>query len=455
MNISVIILAAGEGSRMRSTLPKVLHTLGGKSLLAHVLDAAHSASASDIHVVYGHGGDIVPNSFENEGISWIRQTEQLGTGHAVSQAMPNIDDNSCSLILYGDVPLITVETINRIITAAKDGFSLLTVTLEEPTGYGRIVRDDDGKVLKIIEQKDASQREQEICEVNTGIMAVNTGQLKQWLAKLDNNNSQAEYYLTDVIEMAVAEGVEINTVQPEFIEEVVGVNSKKQLHDLERVYQAILADTLLDNGLELKDASRFDVRGSLTHGNDCLIDINVVIEGNVRLGDKVYIGPNCIVKESTIGDEVTILANSVIDNAIIGSGSKVGPFARLRPDTELMKNTHIGNFVEIKKSTIGEGSKVNHLSYVGDADIGRNVNIGAGVITCNYDGAYKHKTIIEDDVFVGSDTQLIAPVKISKGATIGAGATITKDVVKDVLVFSRAPQKVITGWKRPSKNNKG
>ena len=450
--LSVIILAAGQGTRMRSALPKVLHVLADRSLLEHVIDTAEQIGADDIHVVYGHGGQAVPTTLAHRAVSWVVQAQQLGTGHAVVQALPHVKSGNQVLVLYGDVPLVSVETLTTLLkSAVNDGFGLLTVKLADATGYGRIIRDESGAVTRIVEHKDATEQERQVNEVNTGILSVSSDRLNTWLKRLDNNNVQGEYYLTDIVAMAVQEGLTINTVSSGNENEVLGVNNKRQLATLERYYQQLQANRLMDAGVTLRDPMRLDVRGVIECGRDVIIDVNVILVGNVTMGNNVNIGPNCMISNSRIGDDVTILANSIIDEAVVGSGSRVGPFARLRPETVLAEETHIGNFVEIKKATIGKGSKVNHLSYVGDARIGSSVNIGAGTITCNYDGANKYLTEIGDNVFVGSDTQLIAPVKIGAGVTIGAGSTITKDVEPEVLVLSRSKQQIITGWKRPVK----
>ena len=451
-NLSVVILAAGKGTRMYSALPKVLHQLSDRSLLEHVYTTVQEIGHRDVYVVYGFGGDIVRDHCKDMFVNWVEQAEQLGTGHAVAQATPDIPDEDDVLILYGDVPLTSKETLQKLVAAGQEsGFGLLTVYMDNPTGYGRIVRDSQGKVIKIVEQKDANETELAITEVNTGMMMINGANLKKWLASLKNDNAQSEYYLTDVIEMAVNDGIEILTVQPDSPIEVNGINNRSQLAEMERYYQLVQAHNLLKQGVTLRDPARFDLRGDVVIGQDVVIDINVILEGNVTIGNDVKIGANCIIKNSVIGDEVEIKANTVIEDAEIGVQSTLGPFARIRPDTKLAEQTHIGNFVEIKKSYIDKGSKVNHLSYVGDSEIGSNVNVGAGTITCNYDGANKHKTIIGDNVFVGSDTQLVAPVKVGSGATIGAGTTVTKDIEPTDLVISRVEQKSITGWKRPQK----
>lgn len=452
MGLSVIILAAGQGKRMRSDMPKVLHALAGRSLLEHVYKAASSLSTDSPHVIYGHGGDRVPKALPHLCVHWIEQSEQLGTGHAVAQAAPFISPSDTVLVLYGDVPLITPETLQRLLrTSGGADFGLLTAELDDPTGYGRIVRNREGKVVRIVEEKDAGCEEYAIHEVNTGIMAVPARRLKGWLERLDDRNAQGEYYLTDIVAMAVSDGVPIHTATPGSPFEVMGVNTRAQLAELERHYQQLQAQRLMDQGVTLMDPRRFDLRGELELGQDIVIDINVVIEGRVCLGNRVVIGPNCYLRNVEIADDVTVLPNCVIEGSVIGKGSRIGPFSRLRPENVLAEHVHIGNFVEIKKSNVNRGSKINHLSYVGDADVGRDVNIGAGTITCNYDGAHKHRTIIGDDVFIGSDTQLIAPVRVGDGATIGAGTTLTSDAPPGMLTVGRARQTVVSNWRRPRK----
>ncbi|ALP54273.1 bifunctional N-acetylglucosamine-1-phosphate uridyltransferase/glucosamine-1-phosphate acetyltransferase [Candidatus Tenderia electrophaga] len=452
MGLSVIILAAGQGTRMRSALPKVLHKLAHKPLVEHVIDRAKQLGAEDIHVVYGHGGDAVPTTLAHCEVDWVKQAQQLGTGHAVAQAIPHIPAERDVLVLYGDVPLTSAETLKNLIQLARQsGFGLLTISLDDAAGYGRILRGDDGRVLRIIEHKDASEAERAITEVNTGILATSRKNLARWLERLDNDNAQGEYYLTDIVAMAVADAIDISTTSPSDEFEVLGVNNKRQLAALERAYQQQQAERLLDGGVTLRDPARIDIRGNVRCGTDVIMDVNLVLEGEIDIGDKVEIGPNCLISNSRIESGARILANCVIENAVVGKDSQVGPFSRLRPETVLAEATHIGNFVEIKKAQIGQGSKVNHLSYVGDAVIGRNVNIGAGTITCNYDGANKHLTEIGDEVFVGSDTQLVAPVKVGAGATIGAGSTITKAVAAGALALSRAKQISKSGWQRPMK----
>ena len=454
-HINVVILAAGQGTRMKSSMPKVLHPLAGMPLVQHVINTSKELKPKHINIVYGHGGEQVQKTINDPEINWVLQAEQLGTGHAVDQVSEHLHDDELVLILYGDVPLIHIDTLADLLKLAADGISLLTVHLDDPQGYGRIVRDQSGQVKNITEEKDATDTIKKIHEVNTGILAVKANLLKGWLSQLDNNNAQKEYYLTDVIAMAVKDNFTVHTTQPDNEFEVMGVNNRIQLSELERYYQHKQANKLMASGITLADPSRIDIRGQLTHGKDIYIDVNTVIEGDVLIGNNVSIGANCVIKDSKIADNVEILPMSILDSASIGKGSKVGPFARLRPGAVLADKTHIGNFVEIKKSFIGDGSKVNHLTYIGDSLVGKKVNIGAGTITCNYDGANKHQTIIEDDVFVGSATQLVAPVKIGKNVTIGAGSTITSDVAENELAITRVKQKTIKGWQRPvkTKNN--
>ncbi len=450
--MEIIILAAGQGTRMRSALPKVLHPLGGAPLLQHVINTARALQADAIHVVYGHGGDRVRTVLSDAPVQWVEQAEQLGTGHAVAQALPAIADDQTVLILYGDVPLISADTLGALAAPAMQGdLGLLTALLDNPFGYGRILRDDTGRVTGIVEEKDASEPQREIREVNTGFLAANADRLKQWVAQLGTGNAQGEYYLTDVIGLAAQAGVAIHTLQPSSLFEVLGVNDRVQLAALERHYQFQQAETLMRAGITVRDPSRIDVRGKLAMGRDSMVDVNVVFEGEVDIGERVRIGPNCFIRDSRIADDVMIHANCVIEEADIGADSRIGPFARLRPDTRLAEQVHVGNFVEIKKSEVARGSKINHLSYVGDTTIGSRVNIGAGTITCNYDGANKHRTIIGDDVFIGSDTQLVAPVTVGDGATIGAGSTITRDAPPGELTLSRGKQETRKGWKRPVK----
>ncbi|MBM4189654.1 MAG: bifunctional UDP-N-acetylglucosamine diphosphorylase/glucosamine-1-phosphate N-acetyltransferase GlmU [Betaproteobacteria bacterium] len=453
--LNIVILAAGKGTRMHSDLPKVLHPLAGKSLLGHALTAADSLGPDTICVVYGHGGDVLPQAIARPELAWAKQEPQLGTGHAVQQAIPHLDSAATTLILYGDVPLIRAETLAAMRLVADEGaLALLTVHLANPAGYGRIVRDANGQVLRIVEHKDASAEELAIAEVNTGILAVPPGRLSGWLAQLSNQNIQGEYYLTDIIAMAVADGVRVVPCHPGAEWEVLGVNSRAQLAELERRYQANLAAALLTAGVTLADPARLDIRGHLQCGRDCFIDINCLFEGNVTMGNAVKVGAHCVIKNATLADGVEIQPFTHIDGAQVGEASRIGPFTRLRPGTELSAETHIGNFVEIKNAQVGFNSKINHLSYVGDATVGCKVNIGAGTITCNYDGANKHRTVIEDEAFIGSDTQLVAPVTVGRGATLGAGTTLTKDAPAGQLTLSRAKQVSLSGWKRPAKNVK-
>ena len=455
MSAAIVVLAAGQGKRMHSKLPKVMHRVAGKTMVEHVLDTAAAVSDVQPVLVYGHGGERLREGLSHRALTWVEQAAQLGTGHAVAQTLAALPDDGLVLILYGDVPLLRSASLANLLHAAEtSGLAVLTVSMADPTGYGRILRDAVGNVARIVEHKDASSAELAIAEINTGIMAIAAASLKRWIPRLGNSNAQGEYYLTDCVEMAVTEGVSVKGVLCADADEALGVNNRRQLAEVERIYQRRVAGELLDAGVTLLDPARLDVRGQLVCGHDVIIDINVVFEGRVVLGDNVRIGPNNVIANTSIGDDVEILSNCVIDSATIGAASRIGPFARVRPETTLGRDTHIGNFVEIKKSTIGEGSKVNHLAYVGDAEIGRQVNIGAGTITCNYDGAFKHKTIIEDDVFVGSDTQLVAPVRIGQGVTIGAGTTVTADVAADLLVISRVRQKTISGWQRPRKPKK-
>ncbi len=450
--LEIVILAAGKGTRMRSNLPKVLHQVAGKALLQHVLDTSAELNADKVITVVGHGAERVKNAIDAENLVFVQQSEQLGTGHAVQQASPEISSDSIVLVLYGDVPLIKKETLSKLIQLVSDkSMGLLTVNLADPAGYGRIVRNGEGDVEAIVEQKDASAAQLAINEVNSGVMAITSEKLKSWLPRLQNNNAQGEYYLTDIIALAVADGISVQTCQPDSESEVMGINNRAQQAMVERLYQHEYVSKLMAQGLTLADPARFDCRGSLDHGQDCFVDINCVFEGKNRLGNSVTIGPNCTFINADIGDDTVIAPNSIIENSRVGEGCTIGPYARLRPGTELKAKAKIGNFVETKKAIIGEGSKINHLSYVGDAKVGNDVNIGAGTITCNYDGANKHKTTIADNVFVGSNTALVAPITIGEGATIGAGATITSDVEEGVLAISRAKQRSIEGWKRPIK----
>lgn len=450
--LNVIILAAGQGTRMKSSLPKVLHPLGGKALLAHVIAAANNLNPAKLVVVYGHGGQQVCDTINDAQISWVEQAEQLGTGHAVNQAIPSIDPDSTVLILYGDVPLINSDTLfDLVYQAGSDRLGLLTVHLDDPTGYGRIARDAHGKVKYIVEQKDANSEELNISESNTGILAVNGGKLAHWLSQLKNNNAQGEYYLTDVIAMAVGDGVEVKTAHPIGEEEVLGVNSRSQLAHLERYYQRQQAEILMAQGVTIIDPARIDIRGEVTVGMDITIDVNVVLEGKVSIADNVSIGANCVIRDSVIEEGVVIKPMCVIEEARVGKAAIVGPYSRLRPGADLAGGNHIGNFVEIKNSNIGQGSKVNHLTYIGDTDMGAGVNIGAGTITANYDGANKHRTTIEDNASTGSNSVLIAPVNVGKGATIGAGTILRKEAPAGELTLTVIKQKTIEGWKRPTK----
>lgn len=455
MKITTIILAAGKGTRMCSDLPKVLHKIANRPLLRHVYDMSYQLNNNAIKIVYGHGANLVRKVLADIDVSWVEQKQQLGTGHAVQQVSDQISDSDIVLILYGDVPLLKLATVKGLLANVSDKtLALLTVNLKNPIGYGRIVRDSSGKVTKIVEEKDASITEKKIVEGNTGIMAVQGNKLKKWLNQLSNHNAQGEYYLTDIIEMAVADQITIITTQPESVDEVLGVNNRIQLSHLERVYQQEQAIMLMERGVTLMDPARFDLRGTIVElGIDIVCDVNVIIEGENSIGNNVIIGANTHIKNSSIGDNVEILANCIIENSVVGQGSKIGPYARLRPETVLAENVHIGNFVELKKSTVASFSKINHLSYIGDATVGAQVNIGAGTITCNYDGVNKFRTIIEDGAFIGSDTQLIAPVTVGKNATIGAGSTITRDSPENQLTLSRAKQMTLAGWKRPVKHD--
>lgn len=453
--LNVVILAAGKGTRMYSDLPKVLHLLAGKPLLGHALTAARHLSPTKICVVYGYGGNAVPEAMNDAAVAWVQQAQQLGTGHALMQALPDLDDMAVCLVLYGDVPLIRHETLAELVALARGGaLGLLTAELPDPTGYGRIVRQADGAVTRIVEHKDASDAERGIREINTGILAVPAGHLGRWLPSLSNQNVQGEYYLTDIIGMAVSEGVMVATCHPRRDWEILGVNSKTQLAELERIFQGETARDLLEKGTTLADPARIDVRGDLVCGRDVSIDVNCVFEGKVSLADKVSVGANCVLRNVSVGAGTKIQPFSHIEDAVIGADNHIGPFARIRPGTRLEASVHVGNFVEIKNSQVDQGSKINHLSYVGDSTVGKKVNIGAGTITCNYDGANKHRTVIEDEVFIGSDTQLVAPVTIGRGATIGAGSTITRDTPADGLTLSRVKQTTIAGWKRPEKTKK-
>lgn len=453
--LNIVILAAGKGTRMHSSQPKVLHEIGAKAILAHVIDCAKLLQPNKIIVVYGFGGETVRDAFAHEDIIWVNQAEQLGTGHAMQQAEPHLDADAHTLILLGDVPLVDAQVCKRLIAQAQNRLVILSFNKADPTGYGRIVRKATGGVTAIIEHKDATDAQRNIIEVNTGIMAMPNKYLTKWLAQLSNNNAQSEYYLTDIVALAVQQGVEVNAEITTDEWSVTGINSKTDLSAIERVYQARIAQKLLQQGVTLKDSTRLDVRGTLDCGHDVQIDVNCLFEGKVTLGDKVKIAANCVIKNAVIATGTHIAPFTHIDDSQIGENSRIGPFARLRPGTTLAADTHIGNFVELKNAQVDIGSKINHLSYVGDSTIGKNVNIGAGTITCNYDGANKFRTIIEDNAFIGSDSQLVAPVTIGKGATIAAGSTITKDAPADQLTFCRAKeQKSIVGWTRPVKIKK-
>jgi bifunctional UDP-N-acetylglucosamine pyrophosphorylase/glucosamine-1-phosphate N-acetyltransferase len=453
--LNIVILAAGKGTRMHSNTPKVLHKVGGKPILAHVIACAQVLNPQKIIVVYGYGGETVREAFAQENITWVNQAEQLGTGHAVQQALPHLDADAQTLVLLGDVPLVDAAACKNLIEQANNKLAILSFNKADPTGYGRIVRAATGNVTAIVEHKDASEAQRQIIEVNTGMMAMPNVQLSKWLSQLTNNNAQGEYYLTDIVALAVQQGVAVVAEITADEWSVTGINSKTDLAQIERVHQTRIAQKLLQQGVTLNDPARLDVRGTLTCGRDVEIDVNCVFEGNVTLGDNVKIAANCVIKNATIKAGVQIAPFTHIDDAEIGDNSRIGPYARLRPGTVLQSETHIGNFVELKNAQVDIGSKVNHLSYVGDAVIGKNVNIGAGTITCNYDGANKFKTIIEDGAFIGSDSQLVAPVTIGKNATIAAGSTITRDAPADALTFCRAKdQKSIVGWKRPQKIKK-
>ena len=452
MSLNVIVLAAGRGKRMHSDLPKVLHPLAGRSLLGRVIDTARLLGASKIVVVYGHGGEWVRKAFALEkDIAWAEQKEQLGTGHAVMQALPHLDKDAEVLVLYGDVPLIRAESLHKLVKAAEGGLGVMTAVAKDASGYGRIVRDAAGRMVRIVEQKDATVAERAIREWNTGFLAASAERLAGWLARVRNENAQKEYYLTDIIGLAVADGIVVQTTQPAQVWEVEGVNSKRQLAELERIHQHETANGFLEQGVTLADPARFDVRGTLECGRDVSIDVNCVFEGSVRLGDRVKIGPNCVLKNVTIEAGTEVNPFSLLEDATVGANCRIGPYARLRPGADLADEVHIGNFVEVKNSRVGKGSKANHLAYIGDSDVGSQSNIGAGTITCNYDGAHKHRTIIEDEVFIGSNSTLVAPVTIAKGSYIGAGSTISKDTPAGQLTVARAKQVSIPAWKPPVK----
>ena len=451
MALQIVILAAGQGKRMRSGLPKVLHPLAGRPLLAHVLDTARALKAQRIVVVHGHGAEAVRAAFPDAGIAWALQPEQLGTGHAVQQAMPHLEAGGDVLVLYGDVPLVRAATLRRLLEAAREGLAVLTVELDDPAGYGRVLRDQAGRVARIVEHKDASPSERAVREVNAGFYALSAPRLAGWLKKITNRNAQKEYYLTDIVALAVAEDVPVIGVRAEDEWEVAGVNSRRELAALERRYQKQAAERLLDEGVTLADPARIDVRGALQCGRDVSIDVNCVFEGRVRLADGVRVGANCVLRDVTVGAGTEVFAFSHLDSSVVGARCRIGPYARLRPGADLADEVHIGNFVEIKASRLGAASKANHLAYIGDAELGARVNVGAGTLTCNYDGAEKHRTVIEDDCFIGSDATLVAPVRIARGSYIGAGSTISKDTPPGQLTVARAKQVSVPGWKPPKK----
>ena len=452
MPLSVVILAAGQGKRMHSDIPKVLQRLGAYTLLEHVVHSAKALEAHAVQVVYGHGAEDVLAAQKHLGVEWVLQERQLGTGHAVMQALPKISDADILLILYGDVPLVRPATLKLLVDAASKGeLAVLTAKVPDPKGYGRILRDKSGKVTRIVEEKDASATERWTDEINTGLMACSADRMRRWLKNVGNKNAQGEYYLTDVIAMAVADGVTVQGVLAEDHNETRGINDKQQLAAAEKVLRKRTANELMIAGLTLRDPRRFDLRGELVFGRDAEIDVNCVLEGRVKLGNRVKIGPHCVLKDCEIDDDTEVFSHSVLDGAKVGARVRIGPYARIRPETELADEVHIGNFVEVKKSRFGRNSKANHLAYVGDALVGERANIGAGVITCNYDGMAKHTTVIEDDVFVGSDSTLVAPVTIGKGAYVAAGSTVSRDAPAGELTIARARQETKTGWQRPSK----
>lgn len=455
MKLEIVILAAGRGTRMHSRLPKALHLLGGRPLLAHALAAARALHPTAIHVVVGHGGEAVRTAFTAARVRWVHQAEQHGSGHALVQAMPGVAPDALVLVLYGDVPLITPATLRALASSAgPDRVALLTAELDAPGNYGRILRDNQGAVLRVVERKDASPAEAAVKEINTGFLAASAARLNGWLSRLTRANAQGEYYLTDIIAMAVAEGVTVATHRPAHVREILGVNSCEELAHVERIHQKQNAEQLMREGVTLRDPARFDLRGKLKAGRDVVIDVNVVIEGEVELGDNVVIGPNNILRDARIGAGSLVQPNCVIERATVGRNCRVGPFARLRPGAEIGDGAHIGNFVEIKQSVVGPGSKVNHLSYVGDTTMGAGVNIGAGTITANYDGANKRRTVIEDEAATGSNSVLVAPVTVGRGATLGAGTILRKDAPPGELTITEAPQKTVKGWKRPGKKTK-
>jgi len=451
MALEIVVLAAGQGKRMRSQLPKVLHPLAGRPLLAHVLDTARSLSPHKIHVVHGHGAQAVRDAFGAADVDWVLQAEQLGTAHAVMQAMPRVGTDADVIVLYGDVPLVRAPTLERLLQAAGDGLAVLTAELEDPLAYGRVIRDASGRVKRIVELRDATELERAIREINAGFYALSAKRLAGWLKKIDNRNAQKEYYLTDLVALAVAEGVPVTAVRAQHAWEAAGVNSKRELADLERQYQKLRAEELLDAGVSLADPARLDVRGRLECGRDVSIDVNCVFEGEVKLGDGVRIGANCVLRDISLGAQTEVLPFSHLESSTVGARCRIGPFARLRPGAELAEEVHVGNFVEVKASRLGVATKANHLSYIGDSEVGARVNIGAGTITCNYDGAAKNRTVIEDDCFIGSDATLVAPVRIARGSYIGAGSTISEDTPAGQLTLARARQVAVPHWKPPSK----
>ena len=452
MKLSIVILAAGQGTRMQSNTPKVLHQLADKSLLEHVYTSASAIPHEKLYIVHG-ANDKVEVQHPHLEADWVLQAQQFGTGHALSQVTPLIPDSHRVLVLYGDMPLITTDTLNALVKSNSSPMTLLTIQLPNPTGYGRVIRNSADEIIEIVEEKDTNNEQRAIKEVYTGILSIHADPLKIALGQLQNNNTQNEYYLTDIIRLIASEGGKIVTAYPQNNMETLGINTQRQLAQAERYYQLCQADRLMEQGAILRDPERFDLRGSLEIGENLVLDVNIVMEGHISLGDYVTIGPNCIIRNSTIGNNVIISANSIVDNASIGNHCSIGPFARIRPDTQLEENAQIGNFVEIKKSHIGAYTKINHLSYLGDSTVGKNTNIGAGVITCNYDGTSKHQTIIGDDAFIGSDVQLVAPVKVGANAAVAAGTTITKEVTADSLAISRVPQKIIPSWRKNKKSS--
>jgi bifunctional UDP-N-acetylglucosamine pyrophosphorylase/glucosamine-1-phosphate N-acetyltransferase len=453
--LSIVILAAGQGKRMKSELPKVLQPVAGRPLLKHAIDAAQILEPTAVYVVYGHGGDLVRETLKDEPVSWVLQAERLGTGHAVMQAIPSIPDDHVVLVLYGDVPLISASTLAELLAlCGPKRISLLTMVLEDPSGYGRVIRNSRDQVQKIVEQKDASKKELKVQECNTGVLAAPAKLLKKWLKNVKNDNSQGEYYLTDVIAMAVADKVTVGPLIAPNVVEVLGVNDKAQLAEVEAAYRRRVSRELMLAGVTLADPARLDVRGTLSHGSDVFLDVNVILEGNVKLGNRVRVGPNCVIRNSEIGDGTEVFANCVIDNTAIGANCLIGPFSRTRPTTTLGNAVHIGNFVEVKNATMGNDSKANHLAYVGDATVGERVNIGAGTIIANYDGANKHRTNIQDDVHTGSNSVLVAPITVGSGATIGAGSTVIKEAPPGKLTVARPRQVTIDNWQRPKKTKK-